>query len=138
MVTFADEGCNCLPQNQLNTTTVLCSRDIAVADELISEDYVQHNNLSIPPRREGFKKYFRQYFKTFSKTGTTIERVCGEGEYVFLYANHWAANKLFRVDYKVIDLYRVKDGILIEHWDVIEGIGFFSKFIYIVKSVLRL
>jgi predicted SnoaL-like aldol condensation-catalyzing enzyme len=134
-----------LSQEELNKKVVVefyermfGARDIDVADELISEDYVQHNNVFIPPRREGFKKYFRQYFKTFAKSGTEIERVCGEGEYVFLYAKHWASNKLFRVDYKVIDIYCVKNGVLVEHWDTIEGIGLFSKLMYIVKSVLRL
>lgn len=114
------------------------ARDLSVADEFISEDYVQHNNAFIPPRRAGFKKYFTQYFKTFPDTGTRIKRVCGEGEYVFLYADHWAANRLYRVNYKVIDIYRVKDGVLVEHWDTIEGIGFFSKFMYLIKSLLRL
>ncbi|GIZ12320.1 ester cyclase [Pseudomonas sp. NCCP-436] len=113
-------------------------RDLSVADELISEDYVQHNNVFIPPRRDGFKKYFTRYFKTFPDTGTRIKRVCGEGEYVFLYADHWAANRLYRVNYKVIDIYRVRNGVLVEHWDTIEGIGFFSKFMYLIKSLLRL
>lgn len=42
------------------------------------------------------------------------------------------------MNYKVIDIYRVENGVLMEHWDTIEGLGFFSKFIYIIKSVLRL
>lgn len=113
-------------------------RELAVADTLIAEDYVQHNNVFIPPRREGFKTYFTQFFKTFPESGTSIERVCAEGDYVFLYAKHWAKHKFFTVNYKVIDIYRVENGVLMEHWDTIEGLGFFSKFIYIIKSVLRL
>lgn len=113
-------------------------RELDVADTLISEGYVQHNNVFIPPRREGFKKYFKQYFKTFPESGTTIERVCAEGDYVFLHARHWASNKLFSVKYKVIDIYRVENGVLVEHWDTIEGLGFFSKFMYMIKPLLRL
>lgn len=114
------------------------ARDLNVADTLISENYIQHNNVFIPPLRTGFKKYFTQYFKTFPDTGATIKRICGEGEYVFLYADHWAANRLYRVQYKVIDIYRVQNGVLTEHWDTIEGIGFFSKLLYLLKSLLRL
>jgi predicted SnoaL-like aldol condensation-catalyzing enzyme len=114
------------------------ARDLSVADELISEDYVQHNNAFIPPRREGVKTYFTKYFKTFPRSGTQIKRVCGEGDYVFLYATHWAANRLYRVNYKVIDIYRVQNGVLTDHWDTIEGIGFFSKFMYLIKAILRL
>lgn len=113
-------------------------RELGIADTLISENYIQHNNVFIPPRREGFKKYFKQYFKTFPESGTIIERVCAEGDYVFLYARHWASNKLFSVKYKVIDVYRVENGVLVEHWDTIEGLGFFSKFMYMVKPLLRL
>jgi predicted SnoaL-like aldol condensation-catalyzing enzyme len=113
-------------------------RELNIADTLISENYIQHNNVFIPPRREGFKKYFKQYFKTFPESGAFIERVCAEGDYVFLHAKHWASNKLFSVKYKVIDVYRVENGVLVEHWDTIEGLGFFSKFMYMIKPLLRL
>ena len=113
-------------------------RELAVADTLIAEEYIQHNNVFIPPRREGFKTYFTQFFKTFTESGTQIERVCAVVDYVFLYAKRWARHKFFTVNYKVIDIYRVENGVLMEHWDTIEGLGFFSKFIYIIKSVLRL
>lgn len=114
------------------------ARDVSIADELICTDYVQHNNEFIPPRREGFKKYFIKYFKFFPVSGASVERVCAEGEYVFLYAKHWASNRFMRVSYKVIDIYRVKDGVLVEHWDTIEGLGVFSKLMYVVKPLLRL
>ena len=117
---------------------MFAQRDLSVADELISEDYVQHNNVFIPPRRDGFKWYFAKFFKSFPESGTEIKRVCAEGDYVFLHATHWAKNKLYKVNYKVIDIYRVKDGVLVEHWDAIEGVGFFSKFMYLIKSLLRL
>ncbi|QXI30651.1 ester cyclase [Pseudomonas fuscovaginae UPB0736] len=117
---------------------MFAQRELAVADTLIAENYVQHNNVFIPPRREGFKKYFAQFFKTFPESGTHIKQVCAEGDYVFLYATHWAKHRFFTVKYKVIDIYRVENGVLMEHWDTIEGLGFFSKFMYIIKSVLRL
>ncbi|WPC06083.1 nuclear transport factor 2 family protein [Pseudomonas sp. MBLB4123] len=117
---------------------VFAERDLSAADELICEDYKQHNNVFIPPTRDGFKGYFQQYFKMFPKSGTQIEKVCAEGDHVFLYATHWAANKLFKVNYKVIDIYRVENGVLLEHWDTIEGIGLFSRFMYMIKPLLRL
>jgi predicted SnoaL-like aldol condensation-catalyzing enzyme len=119
-------------------TRMFIQRDLDAADTLISEDYVQHNNTFIPPRRDGFKHYFRKYFKMFPASGAEIKQVCAEGEHVFLYATHWAKNWLFGVKYKVIDIYRVRDGVLVEHWDTIEGIGLFSRFMYMIKPLLRL
>lgn len=117
---------------------MFCRRDLAQASKFISKNYVQHNNSFIPPGQAGFVGYFSKFIKIFKQSGVEIKKVCCEGDIVFLYANHWAKLGPFTIKCKVIDIYKVRDGILTEHWDTIEGVNLFSRCFYLIKALFRL
>lgn len=117
--------------------SVFKKRDIEVCNESLSENYINHSGL-VKNGRENFKNYFKQYYKTFSVIDTEIEHIFESNNLVCVYANHWASNKLFNVKFKAIDIYRIESGILVEHWDSIEAQNGFSRFMFAIKSILKL
>jgi predicted SnoaL-like aldol condensation-catalyzing enzyme len=50
-----------------------------------------------------------------------IASFSSEGDHVFLYGWHWASNKMMTIIFKTIDIFKVGNGNLLEHYDVIEG-----------------
>lgn len=118
-------------------TQVFMNRSVDICDEVLSDDYVNHSSL-VADGRENFKEYFLQYYKTFSKTNSRIKHLFEDGDLVCVYADHWASNKLFSVRFKAIDIYRFESGKMVEHWDSIEALNGFSRFMFSVKAILKL
>ncbi len=118
-------------------TQVFMKRSIEICDEVMIEDYINHSGL-VKNGRENFKEYFKQYYKTFSKTDSSITHIFEKDNLVCVYANHWASNKLFSVKFKAIDIYRIESGELVEHWDSIEALNGFSRFMFAIKAILKL
>ena len=116
---------------------VFMDRSLDICDRVIIDDYVNHSSF-VENGRENFKEYFKQYYKTFGKSGSDIVHIFEQDDRVCVYATHWASNKLFTVRFKAIDIYKIKDGKLVEHWDSVEGLNGFSRFIFVVKAVLKL
>lgn len=116
---------------------VFTKRDLSICDEVIDELYI-NNSALVENGRGAFKDYFTKYFSSFPSTGAEIKQIFESDDKVCVYATHWAKRWFFTVRFKVIDIYRVEDGLLKEHWDVIEGINTFSKFIFFIKRLLKL
>lgn len=118
-------------------TEVFMNRSVAICDSTMIPDYVNHSIL-VKDGRESFKQYFEQFYNTFSKSGSEILHLFAEDDLVCVYATHWASNKLFGVKFKAIDVYRIESGKLVEHWDSIEALNGFSRFMFSIKSILKL
>ena len=118
-------------------TQVFMNRSVDICDQVMVDDYINHSSL-VKNGRENFKDYFLQYYKTFSKTDSEIKHLFEKDDLVCVYADHWASNKLFSVKFKAIDIYRIKSGKLVEHWDSIEALNGFSRFMFTVKAILKL
>lgn len=87
--------------------------DLTKVPEYMHEDYRQHNP-TVADGREGFKKFAEGFFKAHPKM--EIIHIVEEGDLVMVF---------FRctVDMginKVCDIYRLRDGKLAEHWDVVQ------------------
>ena len=78
------------------------------------DDYIQHN----PTCADG-KAGFLEFIKGFLSLGPQIEiiRLNGEGDMVYVFFKCTLKNGHVN---KVCDIYRLQDGQLAEHWDVIE------------------
>lgn len=85
--------------------------DIARIDDLVAEDYIQHNP-SVGKGREGLRQLLRRIVpepKALSREGTLSVNLIAEGDFV--------VRQEMRTDGMLVDIFRVEDGRLQEHWD---------------------
>jgi predicted SnoaL-like aldol condensation-catalyzing enzyme len=116
---------------------VFSKRSTEICNSVMSENYINHSTF-VEDGRVNFQDYFAKVFKTFYKTGTTVEKIFIDDDLACLYATHWASNRIFTLKFKAIDIYRIENGLLVEHWDSVEGLNMFSKLIFTIKAILRL
>jgi predicted SnoaL-like aldol condensation-catalyzing enzyme len=82
-------------------------------------EYRQHNPL-IEDGAEGLKKYLRWIEENFPKSYSHVFRVFADGDTVILHV-HRVRTPGARGD-AIVDLFRVEDGKIREHWDVIQPV----------------
>jgi predicted SnoaL-like aldol condensation-catalyzing enzyme len=97
---------------------VIGRRDIARAAEVIAENYIQHNP-QLKTGRAGVIEAI-EYLKKMPAPPTgspsPIRRVIVDGDFVVL---HLVVDIMGKRKY-VVDLFRVENGLLAEHWDAIQ------------------
>lgn len=86
--------------------------------------YTQHTPAS-EDGIEGLRAYINVFLKTFPNAKGDIRRVIADGDIVAVHA-HWTGLVSPNGDVGV-DIFRVKDGKLVEHWDVLAPIPDTSK-----------
>lgn len=91
----------------------------AYSDRYIGSRYIQHNPL-VPDGKAPFVDYFTGYFKENPQAKNTIKRAVAEGDLVFLHV-HSTQNPQDRGQ-AIIDIFKVENGKIVEHWDVIQSI----------------
>ncbi len=89
------------------------------AKKYIGAKYIQHNPY-VPNGAEAFYGYFEGYFKEHPRSHVNIKRVLGDGNLVVLHLHS-------RIDEQdrgvaIVDIFRVENGKIVEHWDVIQPI----------------
>ncbi|AYR21659.1 nuclear transport factor 2 family protein [Alcaligenes faecalis] len=85
----------------------------------VAQDYIQHNP-EVPDGKAPFVGYFSGYFKENPQSRARIVRSATDGDLVYLHV-HSTNGKADRGQ-AVIDIFRVQDGKLVEHWDVIQAV----------------
>ena len=86
------------------------SGDVDAFDELIVEDYVQHN-----PQAENGLRAVKDFFANIGPVDVEVYRVIAEGEFVAAHSHYKTFNMAGA------DIWRLNDdGKLIEHWDVLQ------------------
>jgi predicted SnoaL-like aldol condensation-catalyzing enzyme len=94
--------------------TLFNKRDYATAETFWSPKYIQHS-AHIEPGREGL-------FNLIKNTPATLKYepglVVADGDFVILHGRFSGLG--LPVNWIAADIVRVKDGVLAEHWDVIE------------------
>ncbi|WP_299494401.1 ester cyclase [uncultured Shewanella sp.] len=116
---------------------VFSQRKVECCHDLMKADYINHSQF-VENGRENFKAYFNTFYQKFKHSGTKVELVFADKDWVCLHATHWASNRLFTVKLKCVDIYRLEQGQLAEHWDSVEGLTVFSRLVFFLKSFLRL
>jgi predicted SnoaL-like aldol condensation-catalyzing enzyme len=80
-------------------------------DEFVAEDYIQHAPM-VGPGRQGLKAYFRKVMPLPDQFGgkaiVEVNHVA-EGDFV--------VRQEIKVSGMLVDIFRARDGILLEHWD---------------------
>jgi predicted SnoaL-like aldol condensation-catalyzing enzyme len=90
----------------------------------VGDTYIQHTPAA-EDGVEGLRNYINLFLKTFPHAKGDIRRVLADGDIVAVHT-HWTGLISKNGDIG-IDLFRVKDGKLVEHWDVIQAIPDESK-----------
>jgi predicted SnoaL-like aldol condensation-catalyzing enzyme len=94
--------------------TLFNKRDYAGAERYWSPDYIQHS-AHIEPGREGLFKLVKSFSPTLRYESGTI---VAEGEFVIVHGRFSGFGA--PVNWIAADILRIQDGILAEHWDVIQ------------------
>jgi predicted SnoaL-like aldol condensation-catalyzing enzyme len=94
--------------------TLFNKRDYAAAEKFWSPRYIQHS-AHIPPGRDGLFSLVKSTPPTLRyESGTVV----AEGDFVILHGRFSGIG--LPVNWIAADVVRLKDGILVEHWDVIQ------------------
>lgn len=91
----------------------------AASKKHIGNKYIQHNPF-VPNGAEPFYTYFEEHFKKNPESKAVIKRVAADGDLVYLHV-HSTENKKDPGS-AVIDIFRVENGKIVEHWDVIQAV----------------
>jgi predicted SnoaL-like aldol condensation-catalyzing enzyme len=94
--------------------TLFNKRDYAAAEKFWSPNYIQHS-AHIAPGREGLFSLVKSIPPTLKYEHGTI---VAEGDFVIVHGRYSGIGQ--PVNWIVADILRIKDGVLAEHWDVIQ------------------
>ena len=93
--------------------TLFNKRDYAAAEKFWSPHYIQHS-AHIEPGREGLFNLVQTLPPTLRYEPGTI---VADGDFVIV---HGRFSGFLPVNWIAADILRIEDGLLVEHWDVIE------------------
>ena len=89
----------------------MCAGDLAVIEELVADDFIQHN----PQVRSG-REAFCGFIAAVAPVEAKVYRVLADGDLVALHHHFMSFGSA------VVDIFRVVDGKVVEHWDVIQPV----------------
>ncbi len=92
-------------------------KNIDVIDDYLKEDYIQHNPM-LPDGRDTLKSAARMWFGNAPKTQVDFQKVAADGDLVWLHIKTQFGDKTV----SVVDIFRIEDGKIAEHWDVIQEV----------------
>jgi predicted SnoaL-like aldol condensation-catalyzing enzyme len=114
--------------------TVFVKHDLTMLDECMRDDYIQHN-ADVAQGKKGFVEFFTETFKVIPDFKYTLRKIVAEGDLVFMHCTTtgthtgtWigmpaTGNKL---NFDVVDMFRLQDGMIAEHWDVADTLSLFT------------
>ena len=88
--------------------------------QYISPNYRQHNP-DAPDGPDGVIAYASAYLKANPDLRLDFKRIIAEGDYVVVHS-HLIPNHS-DIGRAVVDIFRVEDGKLVEHWDVMQPVS---------------
>src|ERR1700746_489316 len=94
--------------------TLFNNRAYAAAERFWSPDYIQHS-AHIAPGREGLFNLVKSIPPTFKYEPGTI---VADGDFVMVHGRYSGFGQ--PANWITVDSLRIEDGMLIEHWDVIQ------------------
>jgi predicted SnoaL-like aldol condensation-catalyzing enzyme len=86
--------------------------DTAAFDDLIVEDYIQHN-----PQVADGRKAVKDFFASVGPVDVQVHRTIAEGDLVVVHSHYKTWNMAG------VDIFRCNDaGRIVEHWDVLQEV----------------
>jgi predicted SnoaL-like aldol condensation-catalyzing enzyme len=98
---------------------VLNPMDSGAVDRFIAPGYIQHNQLA-EPGREGLKKFLDMICAQTPDAVHDVKRAFVDGDHVTVHyhVRRWPDDN----GWAVIDIFRLEDGMIAEHWDVMQDV----------------
>ncbi len=113
---------------------VFVRHDLSTLDELMRDDYIQHNP-DVAQGKAGFIQFFTETFKAIPDFKYTLLKIVAEGDLVFIYCRTSGTHKGTwigmpgtgkKLDFPVVDIFRLQDCLIAEHWDVADTLTLFT------------
>jgi predicted SnoaL-like aldol condensation-catalyzing enzyme len=114
---------------------VFIGHDMSNIDEYMRDDYIQHN-ADCPQGKAGFLEFFDIIFKALPDFSYTLKKMVAEDDIVMAYSTttgthtggEWLGQAATgaRLDFDVVDIFRLEGGQIAEHWDVADTFSLFS------------
>ena len=98
---------------------VLVPLDSARVDEYISPDYIQHHQ-NVEPGREALKRFLDWAKGQPGEAEQILHRSFVDGDHVMLH--YHVIRHEGDPGFAVMDIFRVEDGMIAEHWDVMQDV----------------
>ncbi|MFE7761190.1 ester cyclase [Streptomyces sp. NPDC057438] len=98
---------------------LMVRKDLSAIDEYWGPEYHQHNP-DVPDGVEGVKAGLGGYFQQFPALAVSRKRVIAEGDLVAVHSHY--GNAPGARGQAVLDLFRVRNGKIVEHWDAIQDV----------------
>lgn len=124
MVAAAADPC---PAESSNTQIVRAYLDLMINQRRVREameryvaaDYIQHNP-KMPDGREASTTALEALSKSMPELTMEVKRTVAEGDMVVVHS--FGRRRPGDRGVAVVDIYRLKDGLIVEHWDVIQDV----------------
>jgi predicted SnoaL-like aldol condensation-catalyzing enzyme len=98
---------------------VLNQKDVDAASKYVSENYIQHNP-RVPDGLAALQGFVREMKRSTPESRSTVKRAIAEGDLVVLHS-HVQRNPGEK-GAALVDIFRVANGMIVEHWDVIQPV----------------
>jgi len=98
---------------------VLVAMDSSQVDRYIAPEYVQHSSLAAPTVK-ALKDFLDHVRRESPDARQTIHRSFVDGDHVIVHVHveRWPGDP----GLAVVDMFRCADGMIVEHWDVIQEV----------------
>jgi predicted SnoaL-like aldol condensation-catalyzing enzyme len=115
--------------------SVFVKKDLSSVEQFMRSDYIQHNPL-VKQGASGFREFFATWFDSVTDWQYSLKNIAAAGNEVWAYGTYagtlskdWlgisAAGQKYAFD--AVDIFRLEDGKLAEHWDVMDIYGLFRQ-----------
>jgi predicted SnoaL-like aldol condensation-catalyzing enzyme len=119
------------PQEQANIKAVLAlyekalnQHDFEGAAQHLGPRYIQHNPFA-EDGAEGLRKFIEWRKQKLPQSKSFIKRAFADGDYVILHVH--SVREPGTRGVAIVDIYRMENGKVVEHWDVIQEVPEESK-----------
>ena len=92
-------------------------KDTEAINKYIGEAYIQHNPY-VGDGKQALLDATKNWFKNAPKEKIDIQHIGADGDLVFIHLKSHMGSKTV----SVVDIFRVKDGKITEHWDVMQEV----------------
>jgi predicted SnoaL-like aldol condensation-catalyzing enzyme len=93
-------------------------KDLSAIDQYITEDYIQHNPIAADGR-QALKDVLSPWLANQPKTKVDFQKVVADSDLVVL---HIKSKSFTGKDLSLVDMFRLKNGKIVEHWDVMQEV----------------
>jgi len=111
-------------------TEFLNKGNIKLLDSLVADDYIENEPIpGFELNKKGLKDYFKMMFVAFPDFKANIDFMVEEKDKVVIYLTYTGTHKgnymgakgsNKKINFKAIDIIKIKNGKMVEHWGVLD------------------